>query len=166
MPKNCKQKTIAYWIVMDLDRQSVCIRDKIIFGLVDLHLTHKQICNMQLHEIATVPRETGGFIEAQTDIALCGNKMAIPPPLRTLIEDYVNVSQPVRPFHDFRPGLGNPTQSYFRPDIGYFLFPSAKSTGKGLSKQSISKIVGRHLLRSQETIQETTPPVTPWVGSS
>lgn len=139
---------------MDLDSQSVCIRDKIIFGLLDLRLTHKQICNMQLHDIATVPKDTGGFIEAQPNISMCGNKLVLPPTLRTLIEDYVNISQPLRPFHDFR------------PDIGYYLFPSARSTGKGLSKQSISKIIGRHLLRSQASLQETSKTETPWVGSS
>lgn len=113
--------------------QELCIRDQIILGFLELQLTMKQICSMQLHDVATVPHEPGGFIEAQPAIGVCGNTLIIPLALRSLIEDYVNVSLPVRPFRDYR------------PDIGHHLFPSTVSTGKGLSSQAISKIIQRNM---------------------
>ena len=132
--------------------QELCIRDQIIMGFLELQLTMKQICNMRLYDVATVPHEPGGFIEAQTAIGVCGNTLIIPVALQSLIEDYVNVSLPLRPFRDYR------------PDIGHFLFPSTVSTGKGLSSQAISKIIQRNTqqLNVKGPITETE---TKWVGS-
>jgi hypothetical protein len=113
---------------------NACIRDKIILAfVVDLHLTAKQICHLRLYDIVNVPNEMGGFIEAQhiLKIGQTESGLILPKYLRNMIEDYVNTSQPVRPFQDFR------------PDIGHYLFPSARYTNKGLSTQAIIKIIRR-----------------------
>jgi hypothetical protein len=137
-----KNKTNAWTMAM---AKELCIRDQIIIGFLELQITMKQICNMQLYDVATVPREPGGFIEAQPVIGVCGDTFIVPMALRSLIEDYVNVSLPVRPFRDYR------------PDIGHHLFPSAVSTGKGLSSQAISKIIQRNIqqLNVKKPVTET-----------
>ena len=138
-----------------------CIRDKIICALVvDLQLNAKQICNLRLHDIAMVPNELGGFIEARPHLSIddttCG--VTLPQHLKNMIEDYVNTSRPVCPFRDFR------------PDIGHHLFPSARSTSKGLSRQAIIKIiqtsVSSNIVLSLETMSNEKEDTTHELESS
>lgn len=112
-----------------------CLRNQIIEALwAQLKLTTRQIASLRLADIATRPLETGAFVECRS-VVLVGSQGAAPravpltPEIRSLIEDYVNLSHPDCPFTDYR------------PDIGKHLFPSARSTATGITPQAVNKLL-------------------------
>lgn len=110
------------------------VRDRLIVALLDRGLGAEHLCRLLLEDVVVTLDAGGDFLEANGTIGVSSHRRGsttapvidVDDELRVCLEDYLNAPHQGRPFVDYR------------PDIGVYLFPSAR-TGQGLTYRTLRK---------------------------